>query len=217
MVSLAHEVAALNTQECQDENKVVNQILTDPKESAKFLIVEGSDDVLSTDEELVVRDRLDNSLTDSKYIIIRHANSSFNYMMSNLPEHGVQIDGEIHPKEIESVTDIDHLDAKLSEVGVMQALDHAEIADLIPSFTTVLVSPLRRALETAYLLFKNTSYFDSLNFVVVPLLRENLHTVCDIPQDFQITLDEYSEKLPNLDSSLLEENYPMSDWFVQDL
>ena len=87
----------------------------------------------------------------------------------------------------------------------------------MPGFTTVLVSPLRRALETAYLLFKNTSYFNSLNFVVVPLLRENLHTVCDIPQDFQITLDEYSEKLPNLDSSLLVDNYAMSDWFVQDL
>ena len=219
MVSLAHEIIVFNSTESLDSNTVVNQILTDPVESAKFLTKEGSDDLQSADVELVVRDRLDNSLTDSKYVIIRHANSSFNYMMSNLHEQGVQfqIDGEIHPKEIEAVTDLDHLDAKLSEVGVLQALDHAEIADLMPGFTTVLVSPLRRALETAYLLFKNTSYFNSLNFVVVPLLRENLHTVCDIPQDFQITLDEYSEKLPNLDSSLLVENYAMSDWFVQDL
>ena len=121
MVSLAHEAAVWNAQVCRDSRTVVNQIVTDPEESGKFLIAEGSDDVQSSDEEIVVRDRLDNSLTDSKYIIIRHANSSFNYMMSNLPEQGVQfqIDGEIHPKEIAAVTNLDHLDAKLSELGVL--------------------------------------------------------------------------------------------------
>ena len=115
----------------------------------------------SVDErQLVVLDRLDNSLTHSKFIIIRHANSSFNYMMSNLPEHGELLEGEIHPAEIEAITNLEHLDAELSEVGVIQADDHAEIADHLPDITTVLISPLRRALETAYLLFKNTSYFN---------------------------------------------------------
>ena len=77
---------------------------------------------------------------------------------------------------------------------------------------------MRRTLETAYRLFKEASYFDKLNFVVMPLLRENLHTVGDIPQNFQITLEEYRTKLPNLDISLLVENYPeLADWFVQDL
>ena len=218
MVSLATMAAILNAQACLDSETYVDETLTDSQESPKLLLNEDVNYIESTDErQLVVRDRLDNSLTDSKFIIVRHANSSFNYMMSNLPEHGELLEGEIHPAEIEGVTNLDHLDAVLSEVGVMQASDHAEIADLMPGITTVLVSPLRRALETAYLLFKNTSYFNSLNFVVVPLLRENLHTVCDIPQDFQLTLEEYSEKLPNLDSSLLLENYDMSDWFVQDL
>ena len=52
---------------------------------------------------------------------------------------------------------------------------------MLTEFATVLVSPMRRTLETAYLLFKDTSYFDSLNFVILPILRENLHTVGDIP------------------------------------
>ena len=75
-----------------------------------------------------MKDRLDNSLTDSKYVIIRHANSTFNFMISQMPENGVLIDGEIHVKEREAVTNLDHLDAKLSEIGVLQANDQAKLA-----------------------------------------------------------------------------------------
>ena len=81
--------------------------------------------------------------------------------MSELPENrnGVRIDGDVHPKELEAVTNINLLDAELSELGIKQATEQAELASILSEFTTVLVSPMRRTLETAHLLFKNTSYF----------------------------------------------------------
>lgn len=49
-------------------------------------------------------------------------------MISQMPENGVLIDGEVHVKEREAVTNLDHLDAKLSEIGVLQANDQAKLA-----------------------------------------------------------------------------------------
>jgi hypothetical protein len=47
-----------------------------------------------------------------------------------------------------------------------------------------MVSPLRRAMETAYRVFQGHSRFQEIKFIVHPLLRENMHTVCDIPENF---------------------------------
>ena len=118
---------------------------------------------------------------------------------------------------MEVISDLNFLDPELSEDGIEQANKQAEVAKLT-EFTTVLVSPLRRALETAYLLFKDTNYFNSLKFVIVPILREQIYSVAEIPQNFQITFDEYQQKLPNLDASIVFENYPdLENWFLQDL
>lgn len=77
---------------------------------------------------------------------------------------------------------------------------------MLPDVKTVFVSPLRRALQTAYLLFKDHSHFNRINFIVHPLLRENTHTVCDIPETLELVKTEYISKIPNLDFSLIGED-----------
>jgi broad specificity phosphatase PhoE len=79
----------------------------------------------------------------------------------------------------------------LSELGVQQCDEASKLAGQLVNLKTIFVSPLRRALQTAYLLFKEHPNFLSLRFVVHPLLRENMHTVCDIPERFDIVKAEY--------------------------
>jgi broad specificity phosphatase PhoE len=87
----------------------------------------------------------------------------------------------------------------------------------LPNIKTVYLSPLRRALETAWRLFSTAADFMGIKFIVVPLLRENMHTVCDVPLDFIDVLDEYSSKFPQgLDTSLIDLNFSAS-WFLNDL
>ena len=108
-------------------------------------------------------------------MVIRHAESKINHAYN-------KVYGDRH-KEKEVISDLNFLDPELSEDGIEQANKQAEVAKLT-EFTTVLVSPLRRALETAYLLFKDTNYFNSLKFVIVPILREQIYSVAEIPQNF---------------------------------
>jgi len=58
------------------------------------------------------------------------------------------------------------------------------------------MSPLRRAIETSWRLFSQSLNFGKIKFIVLPLLRENLHTICDIPVPFNEVLDEWSPKFP---------------------
>lgn len=81
---------------------------------------------------------------------------------------------------------------------------------MLPDVRTVFVSPLRRALQTAYLLFKDHAQFSSIQFIVHPMLRENTHTVCDIPESIENVIAEYSELIPHLDFSLIGSQLPDS-------
>jgi broad specificity phosphatase PhoE len=87
---------------------------------------------------------------------------------------------------------------------------------------TVFVSPLRRALQTAYLVFRRHPNFGNIRFIVHPLLRENMHTVCDIPEDFDVAIRDYREWIPKLDLSLmLSDSLPTSTvetyWYLRHL
>jgi len=44
------------------------------------------------------------------------------------------------------------------------------------------------------------------------MLRENMHTVCDIPENFLVVKNEYEAKIPHLDFSLMERQ--TNDWYV---
>jgi hypothetical protein len=80
----------------------------------------------------------------------------------------------------------------------------------------VLVSPLRRALQTAYLLFKDHPYFRSIRFVVNPDLREVMHTVCDIPDSYENIIKEFKPCFPIFDLSLMDRYTDKNTWFIQD-
>jgi len=43
------------------------------------------------------------------------------------------------------------------------------------------VSPLRRALQTAYLLFKDHPNFNNIEVIIDPNIRETLGSPCSIP------------------------------------
>ena len=87
------------------------------------------EDVKFLNEELIMpKDRLQKLLHESKYVIIRHANSNFNYTMSQLPENGVRVDGKVHRKELDAISDMNLMDAELSELGIEQAMEQAALA-----------------------------------------------------------------------------------------
>lgn len=60
----------------------------------------------------------------------------------------------------------------------------------------VLISPLRRALETSYHIFKDHPKFDKITFFVHPTFRENIMTAGDIPDDINKTIEEYLKLFP---------------------
>ena len=67
----------------------------------------------------------------------------------------------------------DLIDCKLSEKGIEQcqeASKHAREMD----FTQIVVSPLRRTMETAYYVFKDHPNFKKMKVVVEPIIREKI-------------------------------------------
>jgi len=79
------------------------------------------------------------------------------------------------------------------------------------------MSPLRRAIETAWRLFSHSLQFTKMKFIILPMLRENMHTVCDVPISFESVLSEWNHKFPQgIDCSLFRSDKPL-DWFYDDL
>ena len=139
-------------------------------------------------------------LNQQKVIIIRHANSIFNSKWHAV-EQAVAAGNATEENFIEVVRDTQLLDCPLSELGVKQCREASTLAAKLTSIGTVFVSPMRRALQTAHLLFKDHPNFNRLRFVVHPLLRENMHTVCDIPERWDIVKAEFLAKIPHMDVS----------------
>lgn len=93
-------------------------------------------------------------------------------------------------------------DWKLSELGLQQCKDLQEVANQL-DVHTVYVSPMQRALLTAYHVFKDHPHFDSIRFIVWPPLREMLSSVWDVPGETKKLMAKFSRKLPNFDTSLM--------------
>ena len=69
------------------------------------------------------------------------------------------------------------------------------------NFSIIFVSPMRRALETAYLILREHPNFQNMRFVVHPDLREKLGGADDVPsQNIQGLFEEFNVKFNgNLD------------------
>lgn len=94
-------------------------------------------------------------------------------------------------------------DCPLSEKGIEECYALQPISNRL-SIHTVFVSVLRRTLETAYNVFHTHPDFSSIKFVVLPDLREKLGGVWDIPGNITEVIHEFKEKLPNLDTKLID-------------
>ena len=134
-------------------------------------------------------------LEKSKTILIRHANSTFNYRWHAV-EKEIEEGQATSEKFLEIIKDTVLLDCPLSDLGIIQCQEAQPLANSLIGIKTVLISPLRRALQTAYLVFKDHPNFQSIKFIVHPMLRENMHTVCDIPENFLDVKNAYEGKIP---------------------
>jgi hypothetical protein len=72
------------------------------------------------------------------------------------------------------------VDTPLHPIGEMQCEANKEAVHCLNA-KYVLVSPMRRAMQTCVSMFKDHPRVADIKFIVVPLVREILHTVCDMP------------------------------------
>lgn len=63
-------------------------------------------------------------------------------------------------------------------------------------FSVVLVSPMRRTLQTAYCIFKEHPNFASIKFIVAPHARESLLAAAAISLDLDEKLKAFSPLFP---------------------
>ena len=99
---------------------------------------------------------------ESRHVyLIRHANSAWNYAYEKVKERhaaGELSDEQLEIEKKKVFGDVSLADCKLSDLGISQCESVTEVPDV----KTVLVSPMRRCLETAYRLFKGRADFDQM-------------------------------------------------------
>ena len=66
---------------------------------------------------------------------------------------------------------------------------------------TVFWSPLRRALETTYHVFKSHPNIENIKFIVLPDMRECINISSDMPVNIEYTEKRFKELIPQLDFS----------------
>ena len=142
-----------------------------------------------------------------RVMILRHGQSQFNAAMKNL--------GEI----LKAEKNMSLIDAPISEEGHKQCLKASkEALTLLPNVKIVVVSPLRRALETAYHTFKAHPNIGNIRFILNPDVRESMNSICDIPNPILDTINEFKQKFPNLDTSLMDlESENRNLWFLTNI
>ena len=136
-------------------------------------------------------------------IYIRHAHSKYNLWDEMLSDEFKDAE---YPEEAEDISELKHVtgkrdfrlhDSTLTKKGISQAS-----TKMYHSFPIkyVFCSPLRRVLETTYLLFGN--HPNKPKLVVHPLLREIMNLPNDVPYPLQEIEPVYEEK--GFDFSLLK-------------
>lgn len=136
-----------------------------------------------------------------KFLLIRHGESEFNYTREN------SIDG-LSAFYNKSLTD-----CAITEKGRTQCLLANEKVQKFP-ISIVLVSPLKRALQTAQNIFKN--HPDKPKLYVVPYLRERVSATCDLST---VDFDEPNKEFEDCDWSYMKKIYAdkKNYWLAEEL
>ncbi|CAI2377197.1 unnamed protein product [Moneuplotes crassus] len=146
----------------------------------------------------------------SQVLIQRHAMSMANESYAQIKDHS-------NFEELSKwICDPTLRDPRLSETGHHQCREARPLVNSL-KIHTVFVSPLRRTLETAYLIYHAHPDFENIRFIVLPVIRESLNTSSDIPSDVDQVIEEFRELIPQLDDSPLEEYEDKKHYFLEDL
>ena len=116
--------------------------------------------------------------TKQKFLLIRHAESEFNLERATSKDRS----SVIYNKYL--------IDCKITNTGESQISFSMSKINPLP-ISLVLVSPLKRALQTAKFLFKD--HPSNPRFVVVPYLRERVSASCDLSDFIDKPLKEFEE------------------------
>ena len=110
---------------------------------------------------------------------------------------------------------VDQIDTMLTRQGILKSVIAQSKANKI-DIKVVLVSPLRRTIQTAFYIFKNHPNFQKMKFILVPKAREAMVGVADLPGDIDTVINTYSKLFPQgLDTSLIRE--PRNKWYFDGL
>ncbi|CAI2375142.1 unnamed protein product [Moneuplotes crassus] len=142
---------------------------------------------------------IENIQKSSKVILVRHANTVFNL------EHDTFIAEHGYARDVLKIQyDEKHRDTPLSEFGIQQAKNASKYAKDL-DVDLVLISPLKRTIQTAYYLLRNHPNKEKINYVIHPGIREHLVGVSEMTDNWEDKLvNEYQKYFPNLDSSLMK-------------
>lgn len=135
----------------------------------------------------------------SRVILIRHATTIQNQRVAALQKEN-ELRGTTLREWRDLYSDMSVYDNPLAPKGLEQCAMAAPHAAKV-NFHTIFVSPMRRALETAYLCLKDHPNFQQIKFIIHPDVREKLGGSDDVPsQDIQGLFAEYQQKFNgNLD------------------
>lgn len=152
----------------------------------------------------------------SQIILQRHGESESNAeYFAMVEKYGSQED---IPEDIyhKNRFDSPYRDTRLSDVGKQQCQEAQGIANQL-NIHTVFVSPLRRAVETAYLVYKDHPNFENIKFIILPSMREILGINGSCPIHIDEVLEEFKPLIPQLDDSEIDKRKSRAHWFVDDL
>ena len=151
------------------------------------------------------------SFDDTRVILVRHAKSKFNSACRKLEDRGWT------KEEYRDLwSNGKYRDWSISETGVKQCKKEAKtIRDV--NIHTVFISPLRRTMQTAALLFKDHPNFDKIKFIILPKAKESLEGPDDIPTNIDLTISEFSKDFPSLDATLFNKYEDKYMYFFEDL
>ena len=140
-------------------------------------------------------------------ILYRHATSNANIKFRSRKQQNIDVT-ELELSEEER-------DSEIAEVGIDLATSKQRIFNNL-NIHTVFVSPMKRALQTAYHTFKSHPHFDKIKFIIMPKARECINFASGIPTNIDTVVSQFKEFFPNLDDSELDKYKDRLHYFIED-